>query len=445
MPPEETTSPDSGGEKEGVEVATPPLSAGDQPAADHVMSGTEDHETEAGGASLEVKLEKAPQTTVVDFDRVTKPTESGNDPKVGIVTEMDVDDNTKAIHQNLENNSSSPTIDSTTVGPPPSKGHSVKDDKDLACLTELISQVTPEVAQKALRDNWRTFLFKPNDKNEPPHHHHLSFLIRAAIKNAPSSVIERVVKTGDFFRPELVQAARYVLPNSNIGWSMQCLPFSLENFPIESLLTLKSSMKASVVDRVLASVTAGKISAHVPEETLERVIFERLKYMKAPKIVNMLAKAHRLGYTKDDFVDAYENVHPYLPDQEDKDISDNNPITAHRSSLVPMQGTFLRHSLALPDTDPLLAEQERNAAELRNNVLSKTMKLPKAPRALKGGSFLPPRKYTHSSSIPTISMPTNISEAPRPPTGALKCPLCDVLIKNYSGYLHVRPHKIYLN
>jgi hypothetical protein len=189
MPPE-NTSPDSGGETDGAEFTTPPTTAENQPIVDHVMSGTGNHEEVTTSLdSLDSEKEKPSPTTVVSFDSKTK------------MAEQDSDESSPA-----------PATNGAAVAPSPSKRNSVQDDKDLAFLTDFISMISPEVAQKALRDNWRTFLFKPNNKGEGPDDHHLSFILRAAFKNASSSVIDRVVRTADFFRPELVGAARYVFP-----------------------------------------------------------------------------------------------------------------------------------------------------------------------------------------------------------------------------------------
>jgi hypothetical protein len=179
--------------------------------------------------------------------------------------------------------------------------------------------------------------------------------------------------------------------------------------------------------------------ASVPEGTIDRVISDRLKHMPARKIVNILARANRLGYQEDDIIDEDESVYPNQPfHEEDADMTDDDPAL----SRVPKQGTFSHHSLALPNTDPLLAEQERNAAELRNNPVVKTMKPPKAPRPLKGGSFVPPSKYIvgYLTNFATskVSTSTNSSAAAPRPTGPTICPYCNESIPIYSGYLHVR-------
>lgn len=139
--------------------------------------------------------------------------------------------------------------------------------------------------------------------------------------------------------------------------------------------------------------------AQVSPEVIDQIISERLKHMSARKIVTMLARGNRLGYQEDDIIDEDESVYPNQQfHEEDADIIDDDPALSRKPQIVPKQGTFSHHSLALPNTDPLLAEQERNAAELRNNPIVKTVKPPKVPRPLKGGSFVPPGKYMSSIS-----------------------------------------------
>lgn len=195
MPPE-NTSPDSGGETEGAEFKTPPTIAEDQPTVSHVISGTGNHQGVAILPDSDEK-EKSSATTVVGFDS-----------KTSLDNETDLDNKSKMAEQDSNESSPSPTTNSTAVASSHRKGNSAKDDKDLAFLTKFLSMISPEVAQKALRDNWRTFLFARNNKGEHPQDRHLSFILRAAFKNAPPSVIERVVRTADFFRPEFVTAAR---------------------------------------------------------------------------------------------------------------------------------------------------------------------------------------------------------------------------------------------
>jgi hypothetical protein len=189
--PLETTSPDTGGETEEGAFATPPTIAKDQPLVDHVMSGTVNPQEPEVATSLHGDKEKPPPTAGDGFD-----------------SETNLNTETKMAEQDSDESSPSSSTNSTALAASPSKGNSVKDDKDLAFLTDFLSTVSPEVAQKALRDNWRTFLFKPNKKGEGPHDHHLSFVLRAAFTNASPSVIERLVRNADFFRPEVVRAAR---------------------------------------------------------------------------------------------------------------------------------------------------------------------------------------------------------------------------------------------
>jgi len=193
---------------------------------------------------------------------------------------------------------------------PQTNPSSVRADKELARFTEVLQQTSPEVAQKALRENWRVFLFSGNDPVE-----HLSFILRAGFKNAPATVVERVLKEGGIFKDVLVKIA---------------------------------SRKKVVVENVLSNVNAGQLLDHVPEPVIDKMLSDRLKNVPAKEIIRWLAEANRLGYKEDDILD--DEDESVMPNIQSEDSHDGDVEMARD---VPQ-------ALAHPDTDPLLAEQERN-------------------------------------------------------------------------------------
>jgi hypothetical protein len=329
---------------------------------DHVMKGDESHEHLNREDNLELE-QQSEETSASSSPRGALRTMNGNS------TSNDTSASPNST-ESLPTTKANGTSSTPREAPQSHILNSVKDDKDIALLTEILENTSPEVAQKVLRENWRIFLFNPLSQNEA----HLSFILRAGFKNAPKVVIEKILSQTGFFRPEVVRFA---------------------------------SKKSSVISSVLNNATDTQIIDHVPAATLDQVLAVRLKQLPAKDIIKMLAEADRLGYKHDDILDTEDEfVMPNIPSaHEDTDMTDD---------ALP----FSHHGLALPDTDPLLAEQERNAAALHNlPQAAKTAKLPKPPKQFKG---------------------TALKDVPVPnPTMPLRCSSCLQNMGNYSGYNYV--------
>lgn len=192
-------------------------------------------------------------------------------------------------------------------------------EEQLEYLRDALSKTSTEAAQRLLRQNWRVFLFD-NYSEE-----HLSYVMRAGLKNCHPQTVERI------FRDE--------------GVVRGCL--------LETL-----AKKKPMITTVLENATLDNLLDYVPEEVLDNAVLERLKSVSAKKLVKWLAEADRLGYKLDDILDITdESVRPNLPnysetisqDNEDRDVTMSN--TASRPPL----------DLALPFREVLLEEQERNA------------------------------------------------------------------------------------
>ena len=84
----------------------------------------------------------------------------------------------------------------------------LKIEKEVAKLKEIIEDASPEAIHKLLRDDWRAFLYTPLDEE------HLTYIVRACIKNSTPNVIERAIRElllRTEFRPLVFKSAlKYV-------------------------------------------------------------------------------------------------------------------------------------------------------------------------------------------------------------------------------------------
>ncbi|KAF8847809.1 hypothetical protein BDZ45DRAFT_811296 [Acephala macrosclerotiorum] len=194
---------------------------------------------------------------------------------------------------------------------------SIKMSKEQARLKEVLSETSPQVMQKVLREGWRSFLFEGSSED------HISFILRAILKNSVRSprIVDNVLNDGP---------------------------------TLDKLLD-----RPAVVSKILGSASHTQILKHVPTSILDQALAERLKTVPALSLVQWLAKAERLGYKADDIL--YE---------------DNESVTPNSASLLPTYQEILEvvqvevpgpklqppphHSQRDAQEDPLLLEQERN-------------------------------------------------------------------------------------
>jgi hypothetical protein len=234
---------------------------------------------------------------------------------------------------------------------------SIKLDKEVARLKELLAETSPEAAQKVLKDKWRVFLFDGYDED------HISFILRAGLKNSNLPILERVLKDDSAFKE----------------------PFAV-----------MASKKPNVIAKVLKSATHTQLSSNVPVRTLDRVIVEHLKHVPARTLIRWMAEADRLGYKIDDILDEQdESVIPNVP---------SRPQSRDSSEVFEVVGPQPHLDLAQPFRDPLLAEQEKNAAAAQHLAMLKTAKnnevIAQARTVAASGPFICPRC---KANIPTFS------------------------------------------
>jgi hypothetical protein len=234
---------------------------------------------------------------------------------------------------------------------------SIKLDKEVARLKELLAETSPEAAQKVLKDKWRVFLFDGYDED------HISFILRAGLKNSSLPILERVLKDDSAFKE----------------------PFAV-----------MASKKPNVIAKVLKSATHTQLSSNVPVGTLDRVIIEHLKHVPARTLIRWMAEADRLGYKIDDILDEQdESVIPNVP---------SRPQSRDSSEVFEVVGPQPHLDLAQPFRDPILAEQEKNAAAAQHLAMLKTAKsnevIAQARTVAGSGPFICPKC---KANIPTFS------------------------------------------
>jgi hypothetical protein len=261
---------------------------------------------------------------------------------------------------------------------------SIKLDKEVARLKDLLAETSPEAAQKVLKDKWRVFLFDGYDED------HISFILRAGLKNSNLPILERVLKDDSAFKE----------------------PFAL-----------MASKKPNVIAKVLKSATHTQLSSNVPVGTLDRVIIEHLKHVPARTLIRWMAEADRLGYKIDDILDEQdESVIPNVP---------SRPQSRDSSEVFEVVGPQPHLDLAQPFRDPLLAEQEKIAAAAQHLAMLKAAKnnevIAQARTVAGSGPFICPRC---KANIPTFSgynyhTTKKVCTKDEPPDGwKWKCPDC---------------------
>jgi hypothetical protein len=392
-PDPDLAAPRSGGD---------PRFADDQPARDNV---TEDHVMIDAG---EDEPEKSDEVVVNGEKPTMAPLEVSSNDSAGVVLSPP-SRQLKADAQSSPVTNGSPSAEEVQEAPT-----SAKEDKVIALLSEILQNTTPGIAQKVLREHWRLFLFSKHSSTHDLNH--ITFVLRAALKNAPPSVIEQVISLGGFFSPEVVQI------------------LSKKKEVVKAVLGSASTnqIKDLVSPSILHQVLIDQIKK-IPKEILSQIMAEHIKKVPAKQLVEMLANGNRLGYKSSDVIDPEdESVMPdisTIATNEEYVVEPSNsqrysPAVPHNQHPAPptdpqnqYSPTVLSHrNLAPAIADPLLAEQERNLALQRQAAAAAATGKP-APKnkKLKGGSF--------------------VNHFPAPP--GRQCPSCSATLPTDSGYFFV--------
>ena len=235
--------------------------------------------------------------------------------------------------------STSRTLSSASPAPVPIVPQAVnpkaiKIEKEFARLKELIKDASPQALHKLVRQEWRAFLYTPLDED------HLTYILRACLKNATPIIVERGV--------------REILANPEFGQIM--MNNALKQATTDALLDhLPTQSLIETVDKALAHVNATALIHRLPKNVLNEVVAHQLGILPANVLVNMLAKAGRLGYSVDDVIEE-ESELVLPPDPQDAPANQGNVSmmrgVQHNQTLQPLS----QHAIK----DPLLLEQEKN-------------------------------------------------------------------------------------
>ncbi|SZF04704.1 unnamed protein product [Blumeria hordei] len=201
----------------------------------------------------------------------------------------------------LQNNSSNLQASASSEQPFDDAENMIQ--KEVERLKEVLLDVSPKAAQKVLREMWRVFMFAELDED------HVSFLLRAGLKNANSSILSRVFRDESLYRGQMLEFI---------------------------------CRKGQTIARVLQTATSNQLTSLVPESVLDDAIAERLKYVSARDLVNWLASAQRLGYRCEDIIDDNdESVVPFDIDRVAPYSVRQNETVSNLVNLAPPNNSYL--------------------------------------------------------------------------------------------------------
>ncbi|EKD13232.1 uncharacterized protein L3040_003034 [Drepanopeziza brunnea f. sp. 'multigermtubi'] len=276
--------------------------------------------------------------------------------------------------------------------PDPGASETIKIDKEVARLKEFLAEVSSAAAQRVLKESWRMFLF--DNYNED----HIAFILRAGLRNANATIIERVLRDEGLFKTQMMD------------------------------LIIK---RPEFLEKALQSASAALITTQVPETVIDQVIVERLETVPAKKLVQWLAQAQRLGYKADDILNEDgESVTPNVPLPPIRERPLDEPPMAngsHYMSRPPPENVN-------PYKDPLLLEQERNAS--MNKFQSQHVQAAIARNAASANSHRP---GTVARDADVVRNPTSAGEHARAPvvlSGQMICRACNRTFVTHSGFAY---------
>lgn len=256
--------------------------------------------------------------------------------------------------------------------------------EDVVNLTKLLESVPSQAAGKVLKMFWRKFLFSENDSD------HLSWILRAGIKNAPLSVIERIMRDQTTL----------------------------------NILTPVVSKQTVVIKAVLNDTTYDQLLSHIPNNVLDQEISKRVNTMPAKMLIRWLAEAERLGFRENDIIsDEDETVVP-------------NPATIESgipTSVVPsahFQNSAIPDSrISEPASGHLAIDYKSEPdVEMRDGARD----IGNASRdSLHGVQGHNAATVDHQQQHATAIIPNGISSIP------LMCPVCHFVFSKNSGYNYV--------
>lgn len=252
---------------------------------------------------------------------------------------------------------------------------------EIANLTKYLQRVSSQAAGQVLQKFWRKFLFSENDDE------HLSWVLRAGIRNAPTPVIERILKDST----------------------------------IVNILVPIASKKQPIATAVLADLPYDELLEYIPGSVLDRVIRQRLETMPAKPLIRWLAVAERLGFCEDDILD--DDDESVMPNLAASGLHNPGPAILGSYAAAPAKGAIVSAYVA-DESDSgsgdieILDSPQRKHNLSHHNENSHAVQEHNAPPA-------PQSQYT--VTVPPSSSSTN----------PLVCPFCRLVLPNDSGYNYV--------
>ncbi|CAL3963511.1 unnamed protein product [Diplocarpon coronariae] len=276
---------------------------------------------------------------------------------------------------------------------------SIKLDKEILRLQSALFDISPKAAQKVLKDRWRLFLFETYNED------HITFILRAGLKNSSPEILDRVLKDEGVFRDVMVK-------------SVAKTPGFLET-------ALRGAAAANALDSL-------------PEDIIDLLIAHRIKKVSGRTLIKWLAEGKRLGFKADDILNEDdESVIPNVP------IPDpNRPGGYHGRLLEQSPAPGARPSSGSAFKDSLLAEQERQAS--LNKDHAKHVQAAIARNAASAEQHIPGPVSRNAQSGPAstsiqaaaVARQREHARAQVRPTGPLLCSKCHVTFDDFSGYTY---------
>lgn len=291
----------------------------------------------------------------------------------------------------------------------------IKLDKEVARIKEFLSYVSTSAIQQVLRENWREFLFDGYDEN------HVSFIVRAGLKNSTPAVLGRVMRDDRVFGEQFQNIA---------------------------------SQKPSIIRKVLEDVTITQLTEHLPKVMIDKIVAESIKNAPAKELINWLSAGKRLGFRPDDMLEV-----------SDESVVPNVPVRTY-----PNQPPIKYQTPAVYNPSPPSLQQQpyqqvpQRPSPYQTQILSpSTIRPPPSlagtyPPAPAHSSILPPKSYAQDSLLREqernkaaqdavaateaenrkagVALKLKLAKIQGAP-GDLTCNLCDKQLPTQSGYLFV--------
>lgn len=264
--------------------------------------------------------------------------------------------------------------------------------EEVSDLTKIIKSASSQAAGKVLQTSWRKFLFSENDQD------HLCWVLRAGLKNAPSSVIARI----------------------------------LSDQSIINTLTPVASKQETLIKAVLKDATHDQLLSYLPNDVLDREICQRLKTMPATLLIKWLAESERLGFRENDIIN-----------EEDETVVPNPAITMSGTPAPTELESQLSHTI-IPDS----GISERDSGRSIQGFGSDLEMLDGEPSALSVANVSRDSVFAAQDQQRQQQQQHAAAIAPNGANSLpLMCPTCHCVFPSNSGYnyvcsVYLRPHFI---